>query len=212
MDSRFDQLASALADIQAQLKDINQSLYKSQERLTKLETPLEQRSKRKGKRGPLAQYQNDWYLTSTQLDVPTFDSRLDYFGRLNPQSFLNWLQSVDMYFTWYPFSEAEKVWFATIKLNRQVSQYWTSVKTSKKAWFQQLIETWFAMKDELKGKYVPSYYYNHLLDKRRRITQGNKFAMEYVTESDEFLTHCNIIGIESDIQVFFEFRARLIVD
>jgi len=68
------------------------------------------------------------------------------------------------------------------------------------------------MKDKLKGKYVPPYYYNHLLDKWRRITQGNKSAKEYVTEFDEFLTRYNILGIESDAQVFFQFRARLKVD
>ena len=58
------------------------------------------------------------------------------------------------------------------------------------------------MKDKLKGKYVPSYYYNHLLDKWHRITQDNKSAKEYVTEFNEFLTRYNILSIKSDVQVF----------
>ena len=41
------------------------------------------------------------------------------------------------------------------------------------------------MKDELKSKYVPPYYWD-----------------QHVTEFDEFLTRCNILGIESDVQVF----------
>ena len=65
------------------------------------------------------------------------------------------------------------------------------------------------MKDELKGKYVPSHYYKHLLDRWRKIFQGNKSAKEYVNEFDEFLNHYNIIGKQSDIQVFSHFCARL---
>ena len=65
------------------------------------------------------------------------------------------------------------------------------------------------MKDELYGKYMPPYFYDHLLDKWRRITQDNKDVEEYVTEFDEFLTRYNILGLEGDVQVFFQFRARL---
>jgi len=36
------------------------------------------------------------------------------------------------------------------------------MKTLTKARFQRLTESWFAMKDEFKGKYVPPYYYDLL--------------------------------------------------
>ena len=67
------------------------------------------------------------------------------------------------------------------------------------------------MKDELKGKYVPPYYYG-LLDKWHWITQGNKSIKKYVTKFDEFLTRYNILGIESGVQVFSQFRDGLRVD
>ena len=68
------------------------------------------------------------------------------------------------------------------------------------------------MKDELEGKCVPPYYYNHFLDKLRRITQGNKSSKIYVTEFFEFLTRYNILDIESDVQVFSQFRVGLKID
>ena len=111
------------AELQVQLKSITQTLHKSQERLTKLETSLENHYKHEEKRGSLTPYQNDRYLTSTQLDVPTFGGRLDYSGHSDPQFFLNWLQSMGKYFTRYPFSEAENIRFAIIKLTGQTSQY-----------------------------------------------------------------------------------------
>ena len=59
------------------------------------------------------------------------------------------------------------------------------------------------MKDELKGKYVSLYYYNHFLDKWHKITQSNKSVKKYVIEFHKFLTRYNILGIESDNPVFF---------
>ena len=46
---------------------------------------LENRNERERKRSPLTPYQNDRYLTSTQLDVPMFDDRLDHYGSSDPQ-------------------------------------------------------------------------------------------------------------------------------
>jgi len=59
------------------------------------------------------------------------------------------------------------------------------------------------------GKYVPPFYFTDLLDKWRRIIQGNTSTKEYVTEFDEFLTRYNILGMQSDIQILFQFRAGL---
>ena len=144
------------------------------------------------------------------MDVPTFDGHLDYFGRLpNPQIFLDWLHHIDIYFTKYSFSESDKVRFATTKLTGQASQYWTELVKSRKSRRQQPIETWFSMTDELKGKYVPPYYFAKLLDNWRQITQSNKPAKDYVNEFDEFLTRYNIRDMQSDIQIFAQFRAGL---
>jgi len=47
------------------------------------------------------------------------------------------------------------------------------------------------MKDELKGKYVPSSFSNRLMDKWHQYTQGNKSAKEYVAKFNEFLIRCS---------------------
>ena len=77
---------------------------------------------------------------------------------------------------------------------------------------QESIDTWSYMKDELKGKYVLPYYYKHLLDRWRIISQGNKSAKEYVNEFDEFLNHYNILDRQSDVQFFSQFYIRLRID
>jgi len=83
---------------------------------------------REGQRGSFQQYQSldepyhvGRHLKSIQLDVPTFDGCLNY-SRSSPQNFLDLLQSMDMYFTRYLLSEAEKVSFAAMKLTGQASR------------------------------------------------------------------------------------------
>jgi len=74
------------------------------------------------------QYHVGRYLNSIQLE-PTFVGRLDYSDCSGLQIFLDWLQNMDMYFTRYLLSEAEKVSFAAMKLTGQGSQYWSALET-----------------------------------------------------------------------------------
>jgi len=77
---------------------------------------------------------------------------------------------------------------------------------------QEPIETWSNMKDRLKEKFVPSYYYDCLLDRWHRISKGQKSANEYVSKFYEFLNHYNILDKKSDAQVLFQFQVGLRVD
>jgi len=100
------------------------------------------------------QYHVDRYLKSIQLDVPIFDGRLDYSDRLGPQNFLNWLQSMDRYFTRYQLSETEKVNFAAMKLTGQTSRYWFALETLRELRGEYPIGTWHEMKVHLTQKYL----------------------------------------------------------
>ena len=95
----------------------------------------------------------------------TIDVNIWWSGHLDPQVFLDWLQSIDRYFILYALFEMEKVLFSITKLTGQASQYWADVKRNKKARFQTSIETWKDMKDEFMGKYVSPFCFANFLDK-----------------------------------------------
>ena len=57
---------------------------------------------------------DDQYLKSIKLNAHIFDGGHDL------QLFLNWLQQLDKYFTWYPITEPRKVKFAAMKLTGRV--------------------------------------------------------------------------------------------
>ena len=115
------------------MKHINNMFSKSKHALKSLhriENYREHLHEHEGQRGSSQQYQRrdeqyhvDRYLKNIQLDVPIFDGHLDYFDCLDPQNFLNWLQSMDKYFTRYILSETEKVSFTAMKLTGKASRY-----------------------------------------------------------------------------------------
>jgi len=67
-----------------------------------------------------------------------------------------------------------------MKLTGQTSQYWTNVESMRASRCQEPIETWFAMKDKLRDKYVPTSYFARALDGWHQFTQGTKSAKDYV--------------------------------
>ena len=58
---------------------------------------------------------------------------------------------------------------------------------------QEPIETWSAMKDKNRDKYVSASHFDHLLNDWQRFTQGFKSAKDYVTQFDEFLIRCSTL-------------------
>ena len=158
-------------DKQAKLKALTQTMNQPQERVGRIETCLKNCNGRKEEPDPnhneheeesgsLIPYQrwneqdpDDKYLKSIKLDILTFDGHLDL------QLFLEWLQYKDKYFTWYPLFEARKVKFIAMELTCQASQYWTNVESMRVSRHQDPIETWSAMKDKLRAKYVDSLWF-----------------------------------------------------
>ena len=217
METQFTQITTTLANLAAQLEAMQVAHTESHNelrgRLEILEeecdtSPERGRGHHNRHNGPHNNRRDspdpdDRFLKSIKVDVSTFD------GRLDPQTFLDWIQSMDKYFQWYPLAEEKKVRFAAMKLTGQASQFWINMEKMRAARLQRPIDTWTAMKDELKGKYVPPSFYPRLLDRWHRFTQGNKSAKDYVSEFDEFLIHCTVLGEEREEQVLSRFRAGL---
>jgi len=129
-----------LAKWDATMKRINYMFPKSKHALESLHRTKNYREhlhEHEEQRRSFQQYQRrdepyhvDRYLKNIKLDVPTFDGRLNYSVHYSPQNFLDWLQSMDRYFTRYILSEAEKVSFVVMKLTDQASRYWSALRLS----------------------------------------------------------------------------------
>ena len=65
------------------------------------------------------------------------------------------------------------------------------------------------MKNKLRDKYVPTSYFDRLLDDWHWFTQDTKSAKDYLAQFDEFLIRCSTFGTKSITQVISQFRAGL---
>ena len=128
--------------------------------------------------------QNEFHYNHVKVDVPMFQ------GSIDPKEYLNWESHLDSYFGWYDFSENRKIRFAEMKLNDPAKIYWKNAMHLLEIRRQDPIETWNEMKFKLREKYIPLNYHDKLVDQWQRICQGNKSALEYVTEFDELTMAC----------------------
>jgi hypothetical protein len=52
----------------------------------------------------------------------------DFYGKLNPEAFFDWITSLEDYFDWFSVPEERKVQFVKLKLNGPARAWWSSVK------------------------------------------------------------------------------------
>jgi len=80
---------------------------------------------------------------------------LAYDGRLDANTFSDWLIAMKDYFDWYGMSDIECVRFAKMKLVGPARKFWQTLTTHLER---------AVMKDRLKEKYLPSFHRAHLMD------------------------------------------------
>ncbi|KAG6717687.1 hypothetical protein I3842_04G113300 [Carya illinoinensis] len=81
-----------------------------------------------------------------RVDVP------DYHRSLNPNSFQDWLISLEDYFEWFNMATEKKVQFVRMKLKGQVRVWWQSIEEQLHRHRQATITDWEDMKLCLKEK------------------------------------------------------------
>ena len=84
------------------------------------------------------------------LEVPIFD------GHPNPWTLINWLDEIDQFFNQICLPDANKVWFARLKLRSKPNLI--SIENHRKGRSKPAITDWNEMKQILREKYVPRCY------------------------------------------------------
>ncbi|PON42888.1 hypothetical protein TorRG33x02_334770, partial [Trema orientale] len=83
-------------------------------------------------------------VRKVKLNAPEFD------GRLDPSTFLCWLDQIDEYFDWYSMTEALRISMARIKLVGDVKYFWKTVVRDVDLRRCPPILTWDEMRDVLR--------------------------------------------------------------
>ncbi|KAK0598709.1 hypothetical protein LWI29_037260 [Acer saccharum] len=89
---------------------------------------------------------------NAKVKIPEFE------GKMQPDEFIEWLNTVDRIFEYQEVPEHRKVKLVAIKLRKHASFWWENLKKQRDREGRSKILTWIKMKMELTRKYLPDNY------------------------------------------------------
>ena len=82
----------------------------------------------------------------------------EFYGKLNPTAFLDWILSMEDYFDWYAMPENRKVRFVKAKLKGATRLWWHNIENQVHRTGLLPIDTWDEMKLKMKEHFLPTDY------------------------------------------------------
>ncbi|MFS8026125.1 putative retrotransposon gag domain-containing protein [Helianthus anomalus] len=110
----------------------------------------------------------------------------EYEGKLDPDEFVDWIQTVERVFDYKQIEEDQKVKIVALKLRKYASTWWSNVCLKRERRGKEKIRSWAKMKDKLKQKFLPSHYIQAGLLQLQSLKQGTGTVEDYSREF-EFL-------------------------
>ena len=137
-------------------------------------------STRRGKRNS-----ND-DLNNIKLKIPTF------FGRNNPEAFLEWLDEVESIFGVRNYSDETKLGLVLTELKSYVKTWWNKLTYDRERDRELPVETWSELKRLMRKRFIQPWYQRDMIKKLQRINQGNRSVEEYFQELEAALHRVQI--------------------
>ena len=126
-----------------------------------------------------------------KVDIPEFE------GQLDPDVFLDWLQTVKRVFEFKDIPDERKVKLVALNFRKYASIWWCNVVTKRVRKGKGKIRTWENKKSKLKSRFLPPHYLQDNFLKLHYLKQGSKSVEEYTREFKQLLLKCDLKEDES---------------
>ncbi|XP_042984718.1 uncharacterized protein LOC122313623 [Carya illinoinensis] len=136
-----------------------------------------------------------------KVDVP------DFFGKLDPNAFEDWLTAIEDYFDWFSVSEDRKVRYVRMKLKGHARAWWGSVEEQLRHTQRALVSNWEEMKERLKEKYLPINYEQIMFEEMLQLRQGTLTVDQYTNRFHELTVRIKVV--ENEQQTLAHYRMGL---
>jgi len=130
-----------------------------------------------------------------KIDIPEFE------GKLDPDDFVELLQTVERIFEFKQISEDKKVKLVALKLRKYASLLWTNLLTKRVRQGKGKIRTWEKMKAKLKARFLPPNYIQNNYTLLHHLTQDSMSVEEYTREFEKLLIKCDLQEVEEQTMV-----------
>lgn len=121
-----------------------------------------------------------------KVDIPDFE------GRLQPDDFIDWLQTVERVFEYKEIPEEKKVKIIAVKLRKHASIWWENLKKRRDREGKSKIKTWEKMRKELTRMFLPPQYYQDKFIQLQNLRQKNFSVEDYTREFEKLMMQCDI--------------------
>ncbi|KAL9415754.1 hypothetical protein AB3S75_039028 [Citrus x aurantiifolia] len=133
---------------------------------------------------------NSYQPFDFKVEIPEFE------GRMQPEEFVDWLNTVERIFEYRDVPEDRKVKLIAIKLKKYASLWWENLKRQRKREGRRKIVTWEKMKKELKRKFLPDNYRQDIYLKFHNFRQKELSVEDYTAEFDNLMMKCDLVEAE----------------
>ncbi|XP_071708258.1 uncharacterized protein [Rutidosis leptorrhynchoides] len=125
-------------------------------------------------------------LLGMKVEIPEFT------GTMQPDDFLDWLNTVERVFDIKDIPEHLKVKLVAIKLRKHASLWWENVQKSRAFARKSKVETWDKMKKLLRTKFLPNNYRQEAFLEYHNLRQRNLSVEEFIQQSDRLRMRCDV--------------------
>jgi len=118
-------------------------------------------------------------LRDLKFEPPEFE------GNLNPDAFLEWVQTIERIFEIKEYSDEKSFKVAILKLKRYASLWYENVKKQRAREGKTRIKTWSKLKRLMTKRFLPDNYKRDLYLKVSSLNQGRLNVEEYIREFEQ---------------------------
>lgn len=124
-----------------------------------------------------------------RTEIPEFD------GKLHPDDFLDWLQTVERIFDLRDIPDNVKVKLVAIKLKKYASLWWENIQQQRYRNGKHKISSWDKMQRLLRAQFLPLTFKQDAYLDYQNLRQGSLSVEDLITEFERMRLRC---GAEED--------------
>ncbi|XP_050368930.1 uncharacterized protein LOC126787035 [Argentina anserina] len=183
------------------MEEIRRALQQLSERMARIETQGRNRGGFDGERE-----ENPFHRRALRDETgegghgnKSFDMKVDlpeFEGRIQPEEFINWLNTVERVFDYKVVPDEDRVKMVAIKLTKQASAWWETLKLRRERLGKSKIKSWEKMKKAMKEKFLPDNYVQDSFMKLHGLRQGLRSVDEFTEEFDLLSMRCAVTETE----------------
>lgn len=122
-----------------------------------------------------------------RVDVLEFDGTTN-----NPEDYIDWEDSLEIYFDFKDTPDEHKYKFARVKLTKLAATWLEGVQRQRRREERPKIDSWVKLKKHLRRKYVPSTHKQQLYVSWGNLRQGTRSVSKYIQERERLAVLCDI--------------------